>query len=230
MYFLVFSKVRSKTALFAVFISFGILIYIAAGSIIKNNLCCSITIEDSFSFSYPHAFHIDSMYSNNKNIDRIKANSTAVIPVMNNMSDFKESSLSIKFKYPPTFILDEHDISGSEILYHIDFRDSQGDARGFVQVWQLSVSLQEFLEQSKQTSQVNYIEFDEKTYNDGKRTWILWDYSIVGGNGIEYRGMEGFLDENKKMFRISYFVPEKDWGTDHLEIFQNMLKSFKIMY
>jgi hypothetical protein len=228
MYFMVVGKVRIKIALFAAFVSFGIMMYLAAVAIVNSNFCCSITIADSFSFSYPYAFHIDRMYSHSSNIGIIKTNSPAVVPVVNDLSDLKESVPGIEFKYPPTFILDEKDISGSEILYHIDFRDSQGDARGFVQVWQLSVPVEEFLEQSKQISQLNYIGFDERTYDAGNRKWILWDYSIIGGNGVIFKGMEAFFGENKKMYRVSYFVPEKDWGTNHLEVFQKMLKSFEI--
>ena len=91
MYFMVVGKVRIKIALFAAFVSFGIMMYLAAVAIVNNNFCCSITIADSFSFSYPYAFHIDRMYSRSNKVGIIKTSSPVVVPVVNDLSDLKES-------------------------------------------------------------------------------------------------------------------------------------------
>jgi hypothetical protein len=125
--------------------------------------------------------------------------------------------------------LSEKDFPNSDILFHIDFNDNQGIIHGFVQVWHLPYSLKQFLDDSKANSTLQFKDFISKELDIDEKKGYLWDYTVLSDNDKKYyKGMEFFFKKKDNMYRISYFVPVKQWNKTNKSIFWNMVKSFKV--
>lgn len=142
-------------------------------------------------------------------------------------SKYESPEGGFAFNYPSTFKLTPQSFSGSDIPYHLDFRDTAGPGYGFVQIWNMSMPLGEFLEKSKEASQLKYKYFTSRKMRVNGFAGYYWDYSVLGGNNTYYKGSEVFLDGKDKMYRISYFLPENQWNDAQKDIFTSMVKSFR---
>ena len=142
-------------------------------------------------------------------------------------STYESIEGGFSFNYPSTFTLIPRSFSGNEILYHIDLYDVAGPGYGFVQIWNMSMPMEEFLEKSKEASQLNYKYFSSRKMRVNGYTGYYWDYSVLGSNNTYYKGSEVFLEGKDQMYRISYFMPEKQWNEAQNEIFTTMVKSFR---
>ncbi len=142
-------------------------------------------------------------------------------------STYESPEGGFSFNYPSTFTPTPRSLSGNDIPYHVDLRDTSGPGYGFVQIWNLSMPLAEFLEKSKAASQLKYKYFSSRKMKVNGFTGYYWDYSVLSSNNIYYKGNEIFLEGKNQMYRISYFVPENQWNEAQKEIFTSMVKSFK---
>ncbi|NJD04739.1 MAG: hypothetical protein FIA99_19550 [Ruminiclostridium sp.] len=142
-------------------------------------------------------------------------------------SSYESPEGGFTFNYPSTFILTPRSFYGSDIPYHVDFKDTAGFGYGFVQIWNMSIPLGEFLEKSKEASQLHYKYFSGRKIRVNGFTGYYWDYSVLGSNNTYYKGNEVFLEGKNKMYRISYFIPENQWNETQKKIFTNMVKSFR---
>lgn len=131
------------------------------------------------------------------------------------------------FNYPSTFALTPRNFSGNDIQSHIDYHDSEGSGYGFVQIWKMTIPVGEFLQKSKDFSQLKYKYFNSRKMKVNGFTGYYWDYSVLGRNNSYYKGNEVFLEGKDQMYRISYFIPETHWNEGQKEIFTNMVKSFR---
>ncbi len=141
-------------------------------------------------------------------------------------SSYKSSEGGFAFNYPSTFALTPQNFPGGEIPYHVDLRDTAGSGYGYVQIWNLSLPLQEFLAKSKEASRLTYKYFNSRKVKVNGFTGYSWDYSFLGGNHTYYKGNEVFLEGKNQMYRISYFMPESQWNDTQKEIFTTMVRSF----
>ncbi len=134
---------------------------------------------------------------------------------------------SFSFDYPSSFTVTPRTFSQGDIKSHVDFRDREGGAYGFVQIWSLTQPVKEFLEKSKAASRLKYKYFNTKELKISGLPAYYWDYSVLANNTY-IKGSEMFIEDyGNKMYRISYFIPENLWNGNQNEIFMNMVKSFK---
>lgn len=141
---------------------------------------------------------------------------------------YKSADGKFSFMYPSSFLIERKNFLGDEILYHIDFHDKYRVLIGFMQVWNLKDSLEEFLENSKAASRLDYTYFVSKPIIIDKTFGYFWDYVVINSERKYIKGSEVFLEKHNKMYRISYFVPENLWDKRQSEIFNNIIYSLKI--
>lgn len=231
MFVCVINRKKGKLLFFILLIILCFTVFILSNYFINNKPTVKITVEDIFCFSCPLSFTFDSIYVNNKLAEHksIKTGINLCNPFSRQFTTYKSLEGNFSFKYPSAFSLNEKKFNGSDILYHIDFKNDSKKSHGFVQVWNLPFSLKKFLQNSKNTSLQNYKYFNSKNVKVNGILGYHWDYVVKGSNGLFYKGSEIFLKSNKKMYRISYFVPEQLWNDKEKIIFNKMVNSFKIL-
>lgn len=202
--------------------------FLLSGYFLNNSLIFNITIDNSFKFSYPIAFYIDNIYINESLSNAtVSSNTSFKRPVSQIFSTYTSLTGKFSFSYPSAFLLSQKDFPGSDILYHIDFHNATDNSHGFVQVWALPYSLEDFLEKSKSASLQTYKNFKSKPVNINNNPGILWDYSVLGNDGRYIKGSEVFFKKDGRMYRISYFIPETNWNKTQSDIFWSIANSFK---
>lgn len=180
-------------------------------------------------FSYPLDIKIDDIFVNEQAGDgSVQSSIPFSRPAARQFSNYKSLEGKFSFDYPSAFVLVPEELNGADILYHIDFHSKSGSDHGFVQVWNMPGSMEEFLKNAKNSSQQTYKYFKSGNIRVNGVPGYYWDYSVLAG-GNYYKGNEVFLKKDGRMYRISYFVPEADWDQQHLQLFRNMVKSFKIL-
>jgi len=182
---------------------FWVLMFTIADRIIKNNLFYGIDEQN------------------------IQTSHTSSLPVARGFTNYKSLEGKFSFDYPSAFLLSPQAILGSDILYHIDFRSSSYTTHGFVQVWNMSGSLSDFLKNSKELSTQSYKYFKTGSIKLNGLSGYCWDYMVLSG-GKYIKAMEVFLKQDDLMYRISYFVPENEWNQSQLDLFRIMARSFKL--
>ncbi len=181
--------------------------------------------NDNLSVSFPFTFIISDIYSNNYETAPYIQTSTSGYK---NFIDFKCTDEGFEFSYPSTFEISPSSFPGSEIVCHIDFKNiSDMSKKGFVQVWKLPYSIEEFLESSKENAMVDFIDFNSNKISVNSLDGYLWDYTFYGASG-KYKALEAFLFKNSKLYRISYFVPLSQYNTNEFNTFWDIVKSLKI--
>lgn len=216
---------KKKLLLFLSIFLLWILIIVGAGLLIDETLKYTITINSQLSFSCPAMFNISNVYARNDNSAPYLQASNSIYK---DFIDFKSSEEGFEFSYPSIFEINKQNFPGSEILYHIDFQNKQEKTkRGFVQVWSLPYSLEKFLEDSKQNAMVNFINFSSRTIKVNNLEGYFWEYTFKGDSGY-YRALEVFLLKNSKLYRISYFIPEKKYNSVEYQLYWKIVESLKV--
>jgi hypothetical protein len=135
------------------------------------------------------------------------------------------------FELPDSWSAYEESFSGEEILYHLNFVSKDKRIHGFVQVWKLSETLKQFIEKSKESAAgiIDFKNFNIKEITaDGKKGYLM-DYSRANQKGEYIRAYEAFIEGfSNKMYRISFFVPEKEWRDYYKILFNRMIHLIKI--
>ncbi len=225
---LYFTNIKKRLIMISSVLFIWLVFFFAGSYLLDHVLLFSICIDPYIEFSYPYALSVDKILINHKYPDSKAI--TAFSPIKTRAEQFtnyKSIEGDFSFDYPSAFQLEELDFQGSEILYHIAFRNRESDSHGFVQVWMLDEDLESFLEKSIASSHNTYKYFNIKKAEAGGKEGILWDYSIASGNGY-IKGSEFFIKSGNNMYRLSYFVPEEKWDKRQKHIFENMIKSLKI--
>jgi hypothetical protein len=219
---------KKKLVILSLILALWALSFFLSDYFINNSLIFNVTINNYVSFSYPVALEVDNIYIDEKVRDNvIKTNSTFTKTATQDFSTYKSVEGNFSFNYPSIFSLHQQEFPGSEILYHIDFKDSALSTHGFVQVWNMPYPLKDFLENSKAQSTLNYKDFSSKKATVNKLPGYYWSYFVSGDDGKYLRGNEVFFTKDNVMYRISYFVPENVWNKEQLKIFWNIVNSFK---
>ena len=221
------SSFRKKLLLFTSVLILWVALFLLSNFFIHNSLVFNVTIDDKFKFSYPYAIRIDDIFINDAaNSSVVTANTIFRRPIAQKFFTFKSIKGKFSFQYPSVYELSQKYFPGSDILYHIDFRNPSQNSHGFVQVWNLPYSLEEFLEKSKQSSLQSFKNFDSKAIMVNNMPGYYWDYSVLGNDGKYYKSMEVFFKKDDKMYRISYFVPEANWSKKGSDEFWSIVNSF----
>ncbi len=221
---------KKKAILSGVILAGWIVFFSIFGVLLNSNLLYNVTIDNFLKFSYPLGFDVDNIYINEQYSSNIIETSLLFNkPNMQKFSNFTSIEGKFSFEYPSIFSLNQQEFSGSEILYHIDFNSKQNSINGFVQVWNLPYSLEDFLTKSKSTSQLNFKYFNSNPVKVNGIEGFYWDYSFLSSSGNYFKGNEVFLQKDKRMYRISYFIPEELWTKEQEEIFKGIVYSFKVL-
>lgn len=135
------------------------------------------------------------------------------------------------FELPDSWFTNEVSFMGGEILYHMDFISPDKKIYGFVQVWKLSEPLRQFIEKSKESA-VGVLDFKyfdiKEIMSDNKRGYML-DYSRANYEGGYIKAYETFIEGYAdRIYRISFFVPEKEWKNYYKVIFDRIIHTIKI--
>lgn len=228
MYIIYISNYKKKLLYLFLVTLLWIAMFLTASIYIGKTFAYNLTINNHLTFSYPLKYTIEDIFIN-ENIQEgtIEANYNIAHHIPQKFSTYKSIQGQFSFDYPTAFELKEEYFNGVEILYHIGFKDKESPIHGFVQVWNMPYSLEEFLEKSKATSMQNFISFTSEPITVDKTTGVLWKYSILTNNNMNYRGLEVFWKKDDKMYRISYFIPGNLWNEKEFDTFMKIVKSFK---
>lgn len=135
------------------------------------------------------------------------------------------------FELPASWHTQEVAFTGGEIIYNLNFNSRDKRIVGFVQVWELSKPLKQFIDESKKSSAgvVDFKHYDVKEIMEGSRRGYLLEYSRANPDGDYNKAYEVFLEGSAgKMYRVSFFVPEKEWRDYYKSIYERIVHSIKI--
>lgn len=133
----------------------------------------------------------------------------------------------ISFKYPSAFRIKEYSFEGGEIIYHLNFTGKTNDINGYIQIWNMKMSLNEFLQHAKSDFSTNIFDFQEEKVNINNLSGYKWSYKIKTNQGIiEVRQV--FLEKDNKMYVISLFVPVNKFNIEYENIFNEMVDSLHV--
>jgi hypothetical protein len=225
MHFILVTNYKKKLLLLLSILLLWLLIIIGTELLIDGNVKYTVTVNSHLSFSYPATISISNVYTKNDDsapyLEASNSNYKKFI-------EFKSPEEGFEFNYPSVFEINKQNFPGSEILYHIDFRNKQDKTKyGFVQVWSLPYSLDKFLEDSKKSAMVDFINFSSEKIKVNNLDGYFWEYSIKGPSG-NHKALEVFLAKNSKLYRISYFMPENKYDKDEYDMFWKIVKSLKV--
>jgi len=199
-------------------------------NIVNNNLLLNLTINDVLSFSYPVEININDVFVQDSVAECIvKTNSGFKRTDPDTFTNYKSLKGKFSFDYPSAFVLDEKELGGDEIIYHIDFSSKKYNSHGFIQVWNLTEPLDKFLENAKSTAYQSFEYFHTKSVTIDNEPGFYWDYLMISKDNKKYKGSEVFYKKGDKMYRISYFVPNNKWNKNQENIFWSMVNSFKTL-
>jgi hypothetical protein len=228
LHIIIITNYRKKLFLSLSVIGLWVIMFLLSSFLLNNSFILKVTINNKLTFSYPLSYEVEDIFINESaGNSAVEANWQFKKPVPHKFSDFLSQDGRFSFSYPDSYELSQQYFAGSEILYHIDFHDKSDAVHGFVQVWNMSYDLKDFLNTSKSNSQADYKSFDMKSISVNGNPGYLWDYSLYTKDGSAYKGMEVFFKKENLMYRISYFVPEKAWDKAKLKVFWNIVNSFK---
>ena len=226
---IIITNFKRKITILAFITAAWLLLFMLGSFLIDHTLLFNITVDSCVEFSYPYNIVVDNiLISNSSSVSKnaVYTFSTSR-PHARQFTNYESLEGKFSFDYPSAFVINEATFTGGDILYHIDFHDRQDTAHGFVQVWNLPGDLGEFLKMSKETSLKTFKYFKSSPIELNGVKGFLWDYSVLTQNGY-YKGVEIFLKQNERMYRLSYFLPEDQWNDIQSELFWNMAKSFKV--
>lgn len=135
------------------------------------------------------------------------------------------------FELPDSWSTQEISFAGGEILYHLNFISQDKRLHGFVQVWKLSKPLKQFIEESKESAVgvVDFKYFDIKEIMADNKKGYLIDYSRANSQGDYNRAYEAFIEGYAdKVYRISFFAPEKEWRNYYKVLFDRIIRTVNI--
>lgn len=222
---IIISNYKRKLLIIFTVVTLWILFIIAAGHLYYSKVQYTLYINSNVSLSYPSTISIKNVYSKySDSAPYIQASNTNY----KNFIEFKSQEEGFEFSYPSIFKLNQQSFPGSEILYHIDFQNKE-DRKfyGFVQVWNMPQTLEQFLEASKEAATTEFINFTSKKVKVKGLNGYFWEYTVDSADE-KYKALEVFLAKGSRFYRISYYMPEKDYGKNDYDMFWRMVESFKI--
>jgi hypothetical protein len=147
------------------------------------------------------------------------------------LKPFNVMNNTFHFELPDNWHTHEVSFAGGEILYHMNFMSQDSRIHGFVQVWKLTGPLKEFVEGSKEaaTGSVDFKNFNIKELMVDSKTGYLIDYSRANSEGVYNRVYEAFIEGyGGKVYRMSFFVPEKEWRSYYKVLFDRIIRTMRI--
>lgn len=138
---------------------------------------------------------------------------------------------AFKYELPEAWNTTEESFAGGEIVYHMYFTSKDKKINGFVQVWKLDKPLKQFIDESKNVAvgAVDFKFFNTKEIMSDNKPGYLIEYSRPNAKGDYYRGYEAFIEgSGKTIYRVSFFVLEKEWRSYYPILFDRIINSMDI--
>lgn len=222
---IIVTNYRRKLMVIAAILLLWVLLLIGASRLYDSSVNYTICVNSNISLSYPASMSIRNIYSKYGDASPyIQASNSSY----KNFVDFKSPEEGFQFSYHSLFKLDQQVFQGSEILYHIDFQNKEDKKfYGFVQVWSMPYSLEKFLEASQEAAMNEFINFTSRKIKINGLDGYFWDYTMESANE-KYKNLEVFLTKGKKFYRISFYIPEKNYGQNDYDMFWKMVESFSV--
>ena len=225
MYFITVTDVKKKLLLLLFIILFWALLIIGTNQVLNHTVKYSVIVNSDIRFSYPSSVSISNVYSRSNNSSPYIQSSNSDYKTF---IDIKSVDQGFEFSYPSIFKADKQNFPGSEILYHIDLQNKQDKSKsGFVQIWNLPYSLEKFLEESKQSSTMDFLNFSSSKIKVNNLNGYFWEYTIRKAPE-NYKALEVFLSKDSKLYRISYFLPQSKFNDEEYKMFWDIAKSLKV--
>jgi hypothetical protein len=221
---------KKKLLVFISIMFMWIVLSIVCLNLINNSLYLDVSINNDFEFRHSMSLDINNIYAQDNTMNNLVVSTKSATPLVQSLSEYLEEEGNIRFDYPGILILDKKKFPGSDINLHIDFQKKNNPAfHGFIQEWNMQQPLQDFLTKSKLQSTQNFKTFKSEPVTINGIDGFRWDYVVELQNGESIRAAEVFLKKDSKMYRISYFVPEKNWNSSEQSIFNDIVNSFKVL-
>lgn len=205
--------------------SISILIIVTATIIILSGLLPRfiMTIGGRLSLKTPDGFTVGSMYSFSKDAETSSelsaAAGEAALPFLN--------AKEIPFKYPGIINLGVPSYMDDELIQSMDFKLENPSANGLIQIWNLVGSINDILNRTIESSNMTYLTFKSSQSDIQGFKCISWDYTFESG-GANIHGLEAFIEDDPYLYRISMFIPEKNYTDNVLKTFNETVNSVSI--
>lgn len=226
MYILVVSNYKTKLVRLLAAILIWVIAIQITSFFLGNKCSLNVTINNCLTFSHPFSYKVSSVYGRYSLSNSVSTNHPFTQPLHSSFSDYKTLSNNLKFDYPSIFTIVPQEMTGNEILYHVDFYNRQKTVHGFVQVWNLKEDIKDFLDKSMATSGQNFSHFEDNIEKINDVAWHIWHYTIKSKDGTSYTARESFTKIGDSMYRLSMFAPKHKWDKSLDKIYYNMLSSF----
>jgi len=151
--------------------------------------------------------------------------------VQNNISSlktYKEKEFS--YKLPSTWTTKQKDFGSKEVIYHNEFTSEKNVINGFVEVWNISEDLKNFLDKSKEVSEKDSMikDYNISTIKVDKCQGYLVSYITMTSKNVYFKSYEYFIKDNNKYFRFSFFVNSVNYKDSMPTIFMVIVETLKI--
>jgi hypothetical protein len=136
---------------------------------------------------------------------------------------------TFQFSLPHNWDTMEEAFSGGEIIYNLYFNSNDKKIHGIVQVWDINTPLKQFIDESKKSAigVVNFKYYRVKEIIADYKPGYLLDYSRKSGEGGYIKAYEAFVEgKDGRIYRVSFFVDEKNWRPQNLILFNRVIRSF----
>lgn len=225
MYILVLTRKKSLDAAIILLLFFVLIlgIYKLVDFFIPES---EITLEQRISVILPGKTEMHAVYMKTSNLPSVEAGSLAGVKWKTEIIHQPEMS-DITFEYPETLRMDEIKNLGHDISIHMNFSHIDKKLHGFFQVWNMKQPLNEFLSTSKKYSSLTFLDFKQSEIKVQELKGFLWEY-VYMGKDEDIIGMEAFLENGPEMYRLSVFIPKKDYKPVYKRIFQRMYRSLRV--
>ena len=145
--------------------------------------------------------------------------------------EYKVLDNTFSFKLPRDWTTWSESFEGGEIIYSLFFKSPDSKLHGFIQVWNMEKSLEQFVNESRNAAvgTVDFKYYDISQIMVDRKVGYLMDYSRQNDEGKYYKGYEALIEgDNNKIYRASFFVEEKNWKDFYKMVFNTIIQSFKI--
>ncbi|SHE57238.1 MULTISPECIES: hypothetical protein [Caloramator] len=142
-----------------------------------------------------------------------------------NYKEIKVERYGIIYYLPVNFEHIEINFEDNEVLYHADFKSSDGSIRGIVEVLNIK-DLETYLENSKKsaTGVVDFKFFNIYNKKVANKDGYLLEYVRRGNDNKYYRVYEYFVKTNKGyVFRMSFFIRDEIFNDKFYNLFEEIV-------
>jgi hypothetical protein len=154
----------------------------------------------------------------------------SLIPVDIKYKEYTGLDNKFTYRLPEEWKTSEQKFEGNEIIYHNDFTSEQDKLHGFVQVWNASMPLAEFLNKSRESA-VGVVYFKDYSIEPAKingKTGYILNYTRSADNDKYIKALEVFILQKDNVFiRFAFYMDETLWKDEYRELFLSISASSK---